>query len=91
MTDWTNPEDELTMLQASRKIVDRAETVAKRNGTFLDFKYSNYASRDQDPLGSYGSENVRKLRDIARRYDPDGVFQRFQYDGWLIGKGILMG
>lgn len=88
MTDWTNPEGEPAMLEVSGKIVDRAETVTKRNGTFLDFKYSNYASRDQDPLGSYGSENVGKLRDIARRYDPDGVFQRLKYDGWLIGKGI---
>lgn len=35
LSDWTNPEDEATMREASRKIVDRAETAARQNGTFL--------------------------------------------------------
>ena len=81
LSDWTNPEDEATIREASRKIVDRAETVAKQNGTFLRFKYLNYASRDQDPLAGYGEENVRRLKDVARRVDPGGVFQRLQFGG----------
>lgn len=72
------------MLDASRKIVDRAETVARQNGTLLRFKYSNYASRDQDPLAGYGEESLRKLRDVAMRVDPEGVFQRLQFGGWLL-------
>ena len=50
MTDWSNDEDETALLEASRQIIDRAETVAKKNGTFLGFKYLNYASKDQNPL-----------------------------------------
>ncbi|KAF2204326.1 FAD-binding domain-containing protein [Delitschia confertaspora ATCC 74209] len=29
-----------------------------------------------DPLGSYGRENVRFMREVARRYDPEGFWQR---------------
>ncbi|KAJ5493701.1 FAD-binding type 2 [Penicillium fimorum] len=86
MLDWLNPEDEATMLAASRKMVDQAEAVAKKNGTYLDFKYSNYASRDQDPLAAYGSENLSKLRSVAKEVDPQGVFQNLQNDGWLLSK-----
>lgn len=86
MADWINPGDEQIMREACRAVIEEAEKVAKRNGTYLPFIYSNYASRDQDPLASYGAENVRKLKDIARRYDPQGVFQHLQYDGWLLGK-----
>lgn len=77
------------MLEASRKITDAAESAAKRNGMFLDFNYSNYASREQDPLASFGEENFRKLSELARRYDPGGIFQRLQFggvvgfDGWI--------
>jgi FAD/FMN-containing dehydrogenase len=84
MTDWSNPEDEETMREASRKILDRAEAVAKKNGTFMNFRYMNYASRDQDPLATYGPENLARLRSIAQRVDPEGVFQKLQHGGWLV-------
>lgn len=37
--------------------------------------YLNYAERDQDPIGSYGSENVGKLQAASKKYDPTGLFQ----------------
>ncbi|KAJ5970229.1 FAD-binding type 2 [Penicillium vulpinum] len=86
LLDWFHPEDEATMRAAGRKIIDQAEAVAKKNGTYLDFKYSNYCSRDQDPLAAYGSENLSKLRSVAKEIDPKGVFQKLQNDGWLLSK-----
>lgn len=90
MTQWSRAEDESIILEASRKIIDQAEAVAKENGTYIDFKYSNYASRDQDPLATYGSDNVDKLRSIAKEVDPQGVFQELQNDGWLLSKTASM-
>lgn len=89
MTDWSDPKDEAIMLEASRKIVDCAEAMAKRNGTFLNFRYANYSSRDQDPFSSYGPENLEKLQSVAQAFDPRGVFQRLQYDGWLVNKTAI--
>lgn len=86
MADYKNPEDEERVRDAVRKIVETAETTAKKNGTWLPFIYSNYASRDQDPLASYGPENLKKLNDIACKYDPEGVFQKLQSGGWLLSK-----
>ncbi|PYH98599.1 6-hydroxy-D-nicotine oxidase [Aspergillus ellipticus CBS 707.79] len=63
--DWKNVEDEERVRAAVRKIVDAAEMTAKQAGGFLPYKYSNYAARDRDPLGSYGEENVEKLKEIA--------------------------
>lgn len=86
MTEWTNQEDEPAVLEAARKIIDAAETTAKKNGTYLNFKYSNYSSRDQDPQSTYGAENLAKLRNIASKVDPNGVFQNLQYGGWLVSR-----
>ncbi|KAI0433612.1 prolyl oligopeptidase [Xylaria sp. FL1042] len=36
-----------------------------------------------DVLRSYGKENLQKLRDVAALYDPEGVFQDLQSNGFL--------
>lgn len=41
----------------------------------VDWVYLGYADGTQDPLGSYGSDNVQFLRDVAAKYDPAQVFQ----------------
>jgi hypothetical protein len=86
MADWKNPEDEELVRSSVRKILDTAERVSKKNGTYLPFVYANYASRDQDPLASYGIENLGKLKNIAKKYDPEAVFQTHQNGGWLVSK-----
>lgn len=89
MADWKQAKDEDRVRESVRKIVDVAEKTAKTNGTYLPFVYSNYASRDQDPLASYGADNLQRLRDIALKYDPEGVFQTLQNGGWLVSKAGL--
>ena len=59
-------------LKSMSERIDRF--VAEVNGE-IAFRYMNYATEDQDPLGSYGEANVRFMKDVAARYDPNGVFQ----------------
>jgi len=35
--------------------------------------YVNYADTDQDPLVCHGEEENSKLKEIARKYDPEEV------------------
>jgi hypothetical protein len=73
---------------AMRKIVDTVDEVAKKNGSYLPFRYANYAAPDQDPLASYG-KNSSRLREIAEKYGPEGVFQVLQNGGWLVSRAGL--
>lgn len=41
-----------------------------------DWVYLNYANASQSVFGGYGSDNVRRMREVATMYDPDGVFQK---------------
>ncbi|KAF7920512.1 hypothetical protein EAE99_008125 [Botrytis elliptica] len=55
------------------------EQMQKRDwGLDNQFIYMNYASEEQDVFGGYGEVNEKKLRDIQRKYDPEGVFKRLQ-------------
>ena len=84
MADWKGPNDEEAVRAACKVIVDKCEEVSKKNGTYLPFKYANYSSRDQNPLSTYGEENLRKLKEIALKFDPEEVFQKLQNGGWLV-------
>jgi hypothetical protein len=42
-----------------------------------DWLYLNFAAGFQDPLKGYGEESLRRLRGVARRYDPEGFFQKY--------------
>ena len=50
----------------------------------LDWVYLNYADPSQNPLASYGVENLQKMKDVAAKYDPKGVFQKLCPGGFKI-------
>lgn len=50
----------------------------------LEWTYLNYADGVQDPLASYGEENVRLMKEVAGRYDPGRVFQTLCPGGFKI-------
>lgn len=59
---------------------------AESIGADNPFIYLDYADKTQDPLSSYGSDNVALLRDAAAKYDPNGVFQTLLPGGFKISK-----
>lgn len=63
-----------------------ATTEEWKKRSTVELLYMNDCSRDQDPLTSYGAENVAKLCEISHKYDPDQVFQKLQHDGFLLRK-----
>lgn len=50
----------------------------------VPFLYMNDASRDQDPIATYGSKNKNKLKEVSLRYDGEQVFQKLQNNGFLL-------
>ncbi|KAK4196329.1 hypothetical protein QBC40DRAFT_313788 [Triangularia verruculosa] len=56
------------------------------DGGLQEWTYLNYADKSQNPLGSYGSENIRKMKATAAKYDPQGVFQKLVPGGFKISK-----
>ncbi|KAK4214117.1 hypothetical protein QBC37DRAFT_421736 [Rhypophila decipiens] len=67
-------------LEAVRKFAAKPEIDG-----YLDWEYINYADASQDPLRSYGKANVDRLKAVARKYDPQQVFQKLCMGGFKIG------
>ena len=59
--------------------VDFNEIVAAKDlGVYHRYIYQNYANITQDVFAGYGEENRERLREIQKKYDPEGVFSRLQ-------------
>jgi hypothetical protein len=56
------------------------------HGKEADFVYLNYADKTQDPLGSYGPENVGFMKEVAMRYDPGGMWERMVPGGFKLAR-----
>lgn len=51
-----------------------------------DWIYLNYADKSQDVLASYGADNVRFMKDVAHKYDPQQVFQKLCPGGFKLSE-----
>lgn len=59
-----------------KDLIEVVEELTQDEGVYHPYKYLNFAAWFQDPLGGYGKEQKKKLREVARKYDPSGMFQQ---------------
>lgn len=76
LTYWKNKSDDAQILEVLKGALEKIQEVAVEKGTKVDYTYMNYSFIWQDPVGSYGKENVKKLREVSRKFDPEGLFQK---------------
>lgn len=65
---------------------DVLEEFARSEDLIVDWQYLNYVDETQHPLESYGKNNVDFVREVAEKYDPEGVFQEKVVSGWKISR-----
>lgn len=83
---WDNSEDDELFANAGESMISDLSAYAKSLGKDNEFIYLDYALNTQDPLKSYGSENVEKIKAVAEKYDPTEAFQRLVPGGFKISK-----
>jgi hypothetical protein len=68
---WLDAKDDALFDEIGRIGIRQINEYARQINQANEFIYLDYASQKQNPLGSYGSNNLRKLRGgVARKYDP---------------------
>lgn len=74
------------VLQQVLAAVTRVQAFAESVGANEEFVYLPYAKALQDPLASYGTNNVRYMKEVSERYDPTRFFQRMVPGGFKIDR-----
>lgn len=86
LTTPSSVEQQPRVLQELLATIQRVKDFAKSVGANESFEYLPYAKAVQDPIGSYGADNVRYLKDVSERYDPTRFFQRMVPGGFKIDR-----
>lgn len=81
---WTSPDDDAAIYARTQDFFARSTQYAEEQGQYHAFKYSNYTLPSQNSMGSYGRRNLAFLRAVARKYDPNQVFQILVRGGWKL-------
>ncbi|KAJ5769069.1 hypothetical protein N7520_003628 [Penicillium odoratum] len=61
---------------------------AKSQGVFLPYIFVNDASPTQKPLQSFGTENLKYIDVVAKKYDPNGVMQKLQNRAYFVSEEL---
>lgn len=75
---WMNQVDDAAVYKAYTNWLSKTTQKAKEMDLDHDYLYMNYASQFQDPLRSYGANSIARLTEVAKKFDPDAVFQKLQ-------------
>ncbi|KAF2715752.1 FAD binding domain-containing protein [Pleomassaria siparia CBS 279.74] len=81
---WEGSEQDALFQSQGAYLVDEIKQFAASIGATVEYLYLNYADITQDPLASYGKENVKKLKAVGSKYDPSGVFQNLVPGGFKL-------
>ncbi|KAI9933671.1 hypothetical protein ASPWEDRAFT_160173 [Aspergillus wentii DTO 134E9] len=73
---WDNAADDALFNRLAQSITEQLNGYAKEIGEDNPYIYLNYADKTQNPLQGYGEVNVKYIANVAKKYDPAGVFQR---------------
>lgn len=86
LIDWAEECDDEMVRNVSIATTEKWTEIGELRGSYINYIYQNDASRDQNPIATYGANNIAKLKEIAAKYDPSQVFQELQRDGFLLSK-----
>jgi hypothetical protein len=75
---WDRAEDDEEVKASVSRFTEKTMDLLEKEGLLHRWIYPNYANEKQDVFAGYGEKNRGKLREIQRKYDPEGVFSRLQ-------------
>lgn len=81
---WWWPDDDGKVHGAGNDMVNEIESATISARDHLSYKFMNDASWSQQVISSYGGENVKKLEEIQKKYDPKSVFQQLVPGGFKL-------
>ncbi|OJJ98700.1 hypothetical protein ASPACDRAFT_30727, partial [Aspergillus aculeatus ATCC 16872] len=81
---WSDEADDSLFHHLAKSGRAKLDTYAWLTDAYNEYIYLNYAGGTQDPVRGYGPDNVRFMQQVARKYDPEGVFQHLVPGGFKL-------
>ncbi|KAI0808814.1 putative FAD-binding oxidoreductase [Xylaria sp. FL0064] len=81
---WWWPQNDSATHANGQALVSEFVAASESAKSFLPYRFMNDASWDQKVIESYGEENVWRLKEVQKKYDPNHVFHRLVAGGFKL-------
>ncbi|KAF2688559.1 putative FAD-binding oxidoreductase [Lentithecium fluviatile CBS 122367] len=81
---WWKEEDDATAHNATRSLLRKIENATKSANSYVRYIFMNDASWDQPVIDHYGTNNVRRMRQVRSKYDPTNAFYNLVSGGFKL-------
>jgi len=71
---WKDEKNTAAIEDTAVQLISDVEAAARAEGRQTEYVYLNYAHSGQKVFGE--GDRLDRLKDVSKRYDPDGIFQR---------------
>ncbi|GKT94706.1 FAD binding domain protein [Colletotrichum tofieldiae] len=82
--EWSHESDDDSVIAGIKAVLGKSVAAAKERDLYHPFRYMNYAAEDQDPIASYGADNVGFLKKVKETYDSEGLFTELVPGGFKV-------
>ena len=82
---WAEAGDDAKMHGEVERLLEEFNTMAKEKGKLHRYIFPNYGYPKSDLFAGYGEESVERMRKVAEKVDPEGVFQKCVPGGFKLG------
>ncbi|KAK0636070.1 hypothetical protein B0T17DRAFT_612854 [Bombardia bombarda] len=73
---WASSALDEVVESSCKDLIGSVNALAAKRKLGNGFVYVNYADSSQDVFASYGKENLARLRLVAKKWDPKGLYQK---------------
>lgn len=75
-TGWANAEGDDPVGTMTTNVANRVKAAARELGVSHSYMYAGYAraGQDEEIFAGYGEKNLRRLREVQKSVDPEGIF-----------------
>lgn len=85
-TTYRDAKDDDFVAEADTRYLEDVAALARQMGLAHQFIFPNYAWPSEAVMSGYGEERLAVLRQVAAKWDPEGLFQGQFVGGFKIGK-----
>lgn len=78
---WTDPTQDTAVSELVDATMSNVTAYTQSVGAYRQWEYVKYAYESEDPIGSYGADNVEFLKNVSLKYDPGQTFETLVPDG----------